>query len=68
MRRLITAAFLFAAPLSALHAQVQSAPSAVSQVSSTGYLLQGICGLLIVLGLMWGAWWLMRRTDRKSVV
>jgi flagellar protein FliO/FliZ len=63
MRSFFTALFLLAASLSAVHAQVQSAARPVAQsVSTTGYLLQGIFGLLVVLGLMGGAWWLIRRT------
>lgn len=63
MRSLFTALFLFAATGSVAYAQVQPvAQSAAQPVSTTGYLLQGIFGLLIVLGLMWGAWWLIRRT------
>ncbi|MDL2284152.1 flagellar biosynthetic protein FliO [Oxalobacter sp. OttesenSCG-928-P03] len=63
MRSLYTALFLFAAALSAAHAQVQSTPKPpATPVSTTGYLLQGVFGLLVVLGLMWGAWWVVRRT------
>lgn len=63
MRSFFTAFLLFAATLPGAYAQVQSAARPVAQpVSTTGYLLQGIFGLLVVLGLMWGAWWLIRRT------
>jgi flagellar protein FliO/FliZ len=63
MRTLYTAFFLFTAFLSLAHAQVQpAAKPVVAPVSTTGYLLQGIFGLLVVLGIMWGAWWLLRRT------
>lgn len=60
---------LFAAPLlgaillpAVVYAQTQVAKPAVQPVSSAGYLFQGIFGLLLVLGLMWAAWWLVRRT------
>jgi len=63
MRPFFPALFLFSASVSAAHAQVQSTIQPAAQpVSTTGYLLQGIFGLLVVLGLMWGAWWLIRRT------
>lgn len=64
MRTLFTAFFLFAVTGSVAYAQVQSTakPAAAAPVSTTGYLLQGIFGLLVVLGLIWGAWWLIRRT------
>ncbi len=63
MRPLFAAPVLLAAALPSAYAQVQPvALSAAPPVSTTGYLLQGIFGLLVVLGLMWGAWWLVRRT------
>ncbi|MDR0934390.1 MAG: flagellar biosynthetic protein FliO [Burkholderiaceae bacterium] len=63
MRAFYRAVFLFAVALSTVHAETQSAARpAASPVSTVGYLLQGIFALLVVLGLMWGAWWLIRRT------
>ena len=63
MRAFLTALLLCAVSVSAAYAQVQSvAKPAAAPVSTAGYLLQGIFGLLVVLGLMWGAWWLVRRT------
>lgn len=62
MRAFITALLLFAGQLSLAQAQVQPAIKASAPVSTTGYLLQGIFGLLVVLGLMWAAWWLVKRT------
>ncbi len=63
MYRLLTALAVLSTSLSVAYAQVQPAVKpAPEPVSMTGYLLQGIFGLLIVLGLMWGAWWLLRRT------
>lgn len=63
MRRLFAAPLLSAVFLPAVvYAQAQAAKPAVQPVSSAGYLFQGILGLLIVLGLMWAAWWLVRRT------
>lgn len=65
---------LFAVPLfgavflpAAVYAQTQAAKPVVQPVSSTGYLFQGLFGLLVVLGLMWAAWWLVRRTGFNRV-
>lgn len=63
MYRFLTVFFILSTSFSAAYAQVESTAKPVAPpVSMTGYLLQGIFGLLVVLGLMWGAWWLLRRT------
>ncbi len=63
MYRFLTALLVVCTSASTAYAQVQSTVKpAAEPVSMTGYLLQGIFGLLVVLGLMWGAWWLLRRT------
>jgi flagellar protein FliO/FliZ len=62
MRALFVIAAAFFPGMSALaQAAPASAGAGMASVSTTGYLLQGILGLLIVLGLMAGAYWLLRR-------
>ena len=69
MYRFLTALLVLSTALPAAYAQVQPAVKpAAEPVSMTGYLLQGIFGLLIVLGLMWGAWWLLRRTGFNRAI
>ena len=62
MRAVVKALFLlfFAAPVAL--AQVQTVSRQPSPVVHAGYMIQGIIGLMIVLGLIWGAWWIIRRT------
>ena len=63
MLRFLTALLIFCTSLSTAYAQVQTTVKPTAEpVSMTGYLLQGIFGLLVVLGLMYGAWWILRRT------
>lgn len=63
MRRILFAPLLGAVFLpAAVCAQTQATASVASPVSSAGYLFQGLFALLVVLGLMWVAWWLVRRT------
>lgn len=59
---LLGALFLPAAVYAQQTTQVHTAAPVAPPVSTAGYLFQGIFGLLVVLGLMWAAWWLVRRT------
>ena len=62
MRALVKALFLLAFAAPAAFAQIQPAARQPSAVTHAGYMIQGIIGLMIVLGLIWGAWWIIRRT------
>ena len=62
MRTLAGSLFLLVSAAPAAFAQVQPVARQPSAVTHAGYMIQGIIGLMIVLGLIWGAWWIIRRT------
>ncbi|MDR1310885.1 MAG: flagellar biosynthetic protein FliO [Burkholderiaceae bacterium] len=61
----VAVAFLFGA---LAWASPAVAITGTTSVSTTSYLLQGVFGLLIVLGLMAGAYWLLRRIGVNRTV